>query len=119
MSVSETIAARPAPPMPSRRPIDGPSAWVGADLRKREAEWSYRLAPAEIAEIEAALRRERRVHGNALPSFLDLLLHHSFVHSHDEDVVEVELQTGVEEHANDIRQVIELVLREKLFAQVE
>src|SRR5437660_12141597 len=55
MSVSETIAARPAPPMPSRRLIEGPSAWVGADLRKREAEWSYRLSPLEIAEIEAAL----------------------------------------------------------------
>jgi len=63
MSVSETIAARPAPPMPSRRPIDGPSAWIGADVRKREAEWSYRLSPPEIAEIEAALRavRERGI----------------------------------------------------------
>ena len=59
MSVSETIAARPAPPMPSRRLIDGPSAWVGADMRKREAEWSYRLSPPEIAEIEAAGRAVR------------------------------------------------------------
>ena len=39
-----------------RRPIEGPSAWVGADMRGREAEWSYRLSPAEIAEIEAALK---------------------------------------------------------------
>jgi Taurine catabolism dioxygenase TauD, TfdA family len=59
MSVSETIAARPAPPMPARRLIDGPSAWIGADMRKREAEWSYRLSPPEIAEIETALRRVR------------------------------------------------------------
>src|ERR1700687_4055601 len=59
MSVSETIAARPGPPLPSRRLIDGPSAWVGADMRKREAEWSYRLSPAEIAEIEAALSAVR------------------------------------------------------------
>ncbi len=59
MSVSETIAARPAPPMLSRRPVDGPSAWVGADMRKREAEWSYRLSPLEIAEIEAAGRAVR------------------------------------------------------------
>src|SRR5438876_11998255 len=59
MSVSETIAARPAPPMPSRRLIDGPSAWVGADMRKREAEWSYRLSPLEIAEIETVLRAVR------------------------------------------------------------
>jgi hypothetical protein len=39
-----------------RRPIEGPSAWVGADMRGREAEWSYRLSPMEVAEIEAALR---------------------------------------------------------------
>ena len=37
---------------PSRRPIEGPSAWIGADMRRREAEWTYRLSPAEIAEIE-------------------------------------------------------------------
>ena len=41
---------------PSRRLIEGPSAWIGADMRGREAEWSYRLSPAEIAEIEAALQ---------------------------------------------------------------
>ena len=45
---------------PTRRPIEGPSAWIGADMRAREAEWSYRLSPAEIAEIEAALHRCRR-----------------------------------------------------------
>ena len=56
MSVSETIAARPTPPMPSQRLVDGPSAWVGADMKRRAAEWSYRLSPAEIAEIEGALR---------------------------------------------------------------
>jgi len=59
MSVSETIAARPSRPMLSRRPIDGPSAWTGADFRRREAEWSYRPAPPQIAEIEAALRAVR------------------------------------------------------------
>ena len=60
MSVSETIAARPSRPMLSRRPIDGPSAWIGADLRKREAEWSYRLSVSDVAEIEAALRAVRQ-----------------------------------------------------------
>ena len=40
-----------------RRPIEGPSAWVGADMRGRAAEWSYRLSPAEVAEIEAARER--------------------------------------------------------------
>jgi hypothetical protein len=34
--------------------ITGPSAWIGADLAKRPAEWTYQLSPAEIAEIEAA-----------------------------------------------------------------
>src|SRR5260370_25686812 len=53
MSVSETIAARSAPPL--RPLVEGPSAWIGADMRKREAEWSHRLSPTEIAEIEAAL----------------------------------------------------------------
>jgi Taurine catabolism dioxygenase TauD, TfdA family len=42
--------------LPLRRPIEGPSTWIGADMRLREAEWSYRLSPAEVAEIEAALK---------------------------------------------------------------
>jgi hypothetical protein len=41
---------------PTRRPIDGPSVWFAADMRARETEWSYRLSPPEIAEIEAALQ---------------------------------------------------------------
>src|SRR6476646_10317124 len=40
----------------ARPPITGPSAWLGSDMRGREAEWSYRLSPSEIAEIEAALK---------------------------------------------------------------
>jgi TfdA family taurine catabolism dioxygenase TauD len=40
-----------APPRPL---IEGRSAWVGRDLRDRPEEWIYQLAPAEIAEIEAA-----------------------------------------------------------------
>ena len=42
--------------LPLRRPIEGPSAWIGSDMRGREAEWSYRLSPSEIAEIETALK---------------------------------------------------------------
>jgi hypothetical protein len=42
--------------LPLPRPIEGPSAWIGADIRGREAEWSYRLSPSDIAEIEAALK---------------------------------------------------------------
>ena len=54
-------AAVPGPPTyaPVRRPIEGPSAWVGADMRQREAEWRYLLSPAEVAEIEAAVQAVR------------------------------------------------------------
>jgi hypothetical protein len=47
------------PPTPSRPPVEGPSAWIGADMRRREAEWSYRLSPQEVDEIEAAARTVR------------------------------------------------------------
>src|SRR4051795_8004431 len=41
--------------MPPPRPlVEGPSAWIGRDLRGREDEWIYSLSPAEIAEIENA-----------------------------------------------------------------
>jgi len=39
----------------TRLPITGPSAWFGADMRGREAEWTYLLSPVEVAEIEAAV----------------------------------------------------------------
>jgi hypothetical protein len=42
--------------LPLRQPIEGPSAWIGAEMRGRESEWSYRLSPPEAAEIEAALK---------------------------------------------------------------
>jgi hypothetical protein len=38
----------------SPRQVEGPAAWVGADMRLREEEWTYRLSPAEVAEIEGA-----------------------------------------------------------------
>ncbi|MBX7201246.1 MAG: TauD/TfdA family dioxygenase, partial [Rhodospirillaceae bacterium] len=41
---------------PRRSLITGPSAWIGADLAKRPAEWTYILSPAEVAEIETCLR---------------------------------------------------------------
>src|SRR5450631_45368 len=46
-------------PSPARQRIEGPSAWTGADMREREAEWSYRLSPPEIAEIESAVQAVR------------------------------------------------------------
>src|ERR1700741_1960721 len=42
-----------------RQPIVGPSAWVGADMKKRETEWSYRLSATELSEIEAAVKEVR------------------------------------------------------------
>ena len=49
----------PAPTRPARPLVEGPSAWIGSDMRKREAEWSYRLSAAEVAEIEAAVGHVR------------------------------------------------------------
>jgi hypothetical protein len=48
-----------APERPARPLVKGPSAWIGSDMRNREAEWSYRLSPADIAEIEAAVSHVR------------------------------------------------------------
>ena len=36
--------------------IEGPSVWFASEMRGREAEWSYRLSPSEVAELEAALK---------------------------------------------------------------
>src|SRR5713226_6538098 len=44
---------------PSLPPIEGPSAWIGADMRAREAEWSYRLSSPQVAEIDAAVKAVR------------------------------------------------------------
>ena len=56
MPAPETKVATSARPAPSRLPIEGPSAWVGADMRGRQAEWTYRLSPPEIVEIETAVK---------------------------------------------------------------
>jgi hypothetical protein len=41
-------------PMPPRPLVQGPSAWVGAELARRPEEWTYQLTPSDLAEIEAA-----------------------------------------------------------------
>ena len=56
MPAPDTKVATSARPAPSRLPIEGPSAWVGADMRGRQAEWTYRLSPPEIVEIETAVK---------------------------------------------------------------
>src|SRR5580692_7356411 len=42
-------------PMPPRPPVQGPSAWVGAELSRRPEEWIHQFSTAELAEIEAAV----------------------------------------------------------------
>ena len=54
MPAAENEAANPPRP-----PVEGPAVWTGAEMREREAEWTYRLSPAEVAEIEAAVRAVR------------------------------------------------------------
>ena len=59
MRTPEIKVATSARSVPSRAPIQGRSAWIGADMRGREAQWTYRLSPPEIAEIEAAVKEVR------------------------------------------------------------
>ena len=59
MAAVETIVETTARP-PVRPLVQGPSVWTGAEMRQREAEWTYRLSPAEIAEIEAAVAAVRK-----------------------------------------------------------
>jgi Taurine catabolism dioxygenase TauD, TfdA family len=59
MLAGDDRVVTPAPTPASRPHVKGPSAWIGADMRQREAEWAYRLSSAEIAEIEAAARTVR------------------------------------------------------------
>src|SRR5690242_474990 len=56
MPCSQTKVETSAQPVPPRPPIEGPSAWVGVDMRGREAEWTYRLSPTKIVEIETAVQ---------------------------------------------------------------
>lgn len=51
--------ARPHDGVPET-PLDGPAAWRGATLRRREALWSRCLAESHVAELERAMDRVRR-----------------------------------------------------------
>jgi len=59
MPAANTNVLTPIRPAPVRPSIEAPSAWIGADMRMRESEWTYRLSPPEVAEIEAALHAVR------------------------------------------------------------
>ncbi len=39
------------------RPVSGPQVWRGPEMAKRRAEWERRLTPAEVAAMDAAVRR--------------------------------------------------------------
>ena len=47
------MADHPAPPRPL---VEGPSAWIGADLARRPEEWTYQLTATDLAEIAAATK---------------------------------------------------------------
>ena len=51
--------------------VEGPSAWIGADLAKRPEEWTYQLASAQVAEIDAAVAgiRDRNIAEIRRPDF--------------------------------------------------
>ena len=59
MSATATDRTTQSRPLPIRKPIAGPSAWIGTEMRNRESEWTYRLSPSHVAEIEAALQAVR------------------------------------------------------------
>src|SRR5579862_1266440 len=55
MAVTDIQPVAPPRRSPARPLIEGPSAWIGAEMRHRAAEWCYRLAPSELDEIDAAV----------------------------------------------------------------
>ena len=59
MPTPDAMVLTPTRPSPSRPLIEGPSAWIGADMRTRESEWTYHLSPPQVAEIETALHSVR------------------------------------------------------------
>jgi hypothetical protein len=59
MTAVETFAEAAVRP-PMRALVEGPCVWTGAEMRRREAEWTYRLSPIEIREIEAAVAAVRK-----------------------------------------------------------
>jgi hypothetical protein len=44
---------------PPHPPVEGPSAWIGAELARHPEAWTYRLSPADLAEIQAATEAVR------------------------------------------------------------
>src|SRR5260221_14543120 len=51
LRIQEAMADQQTLPRPL---VQGPSAWIGAELAKRPEEWTYHLSGTELAEIAAA-----------------------------------------------------------------
>ena len=39
--------------------VDGPSAWIGAELARHPEDWIFSLTPAQLGEIAANVERLR------------------------------------------------------------
>ena len=55
-------------------PVAGPGAWYGRDLSQR-SDWTHRVTPSEVAEVEAATRAVRRAglpHASITPAAFPL-----------------------------------------------
>ena len=55
----------------------------------------------------------------ALTCLFDLFAQHLFVNGRDQHVIDVDLPAGVHQHANDVGQIVQLVLGKELVMQVE
>ena len=55
----------------------------------------------------------------AVARFLHLFSQHLLVNRHDQYVIEIELLAGVHQHANDVGQVVQLMLGEEIIMQIE
>src|SRR6516162_9585283 len=56
---------------------------------------------------------------HALAGLLDLLPQYLFVDRHNQHVIEIEFLTGMHQHTNNVRQIVQLVLGEELVMQIE
>jgi hypothetical protein len=70
-------------------------------------------------EIQALLRGDAAVAIETMHGLVDLLFQNILVEQHHDYVVEVVPGTGVEQDANDIAEVVQLMLGEELVVQVE
>src|SRR5271166_2005295 len=70
-------------------------------------------------EVQSPLHGDRWVVFQTLARLFDLFAQHLFVNCRDQNVIDVDLPAGVHQHANDVGQIIQLVLGKELVVQVE